>query len=213
MTEDICNIVKVGHEGITRTGERFVVTERIAENARIKFLDPFGAEIVRNARSVKQGLVRNPYEITVCGVGRHGQITDYTHKEKSYFKRMCKRYVQGKLPHLNPRWLVFEYFVQDVRQLKDYDLFLSRKHITILDPFGRYDTLKNLRVCEGDVKRKGVVVVDLFSQEFELYSSFDECAYETGYHRDTIFDFCHKQAIRDGYQYYWASDYADLFFD
>lgn len=213
MTEIICNTVSVGHEGITCSGERFVVTERIKKSARIKFLDQFGGEVVRQATAVKRGAIKNPYEIVVYGVGRHGQVNNYTHKEKEFWKRICKRYSEGRLPHFNPRWLVLEFWLEDTRKLRDYDLFLCRKQISIVDPFGRYDRIDHLKVYERDIRTKGVVVVDLFSQTYELYSSFDECAYEVGYHRDTIFDYCHQQAIRDGYQYYWASDYGELYFD
>lgn len=213
MTEIICNTVSVGHEGITCSGERFVVTERIKKSARIKFLDQFGGEVVRQATAVKRGAIKNPYEIVVYGVGRHGQVNNYTHKEKEFWKRLCKRYSEGRLPHFNPRWLVLEFWLEDTRKLRDYDLFLCRKQISIVDPFGRYDRIDHLKVYERDIRTKGVVVVDLFSQTYELYSSFDECAYEVGYHRDTIFDYCHQQAIRSGYQYYWASDYGELYFD
>lgn len=213
MTDDICNIVQVGHKGITKTGERFVILEYVKKKGyKIKFLDEYGAEIIRNQDMVKKGGVRNPYEISVCGVGRIGVCT-YSYKERDFWRRVIEKYSKGKLPRLNPRWLVLEYWLEDTRKLRDYDIFLTRKGHTLFDPFMRYDNIDHIIVSENATYTRGVVVKDLFSGDYEVYSSRFECAYETGYNHDTIFEFCRDKAIRDGYQYHWASDYAELYFD
>lgn len=208
--ENICNMVQVGHEGITQTGERFVVIERIKKDAKIKFLDDYGAEIVRGSWWVKNGKVKNPYEITTLGVGRHGNAKDYNAKELSYWKRnICKKYAQGKLPHLNKRWLVLEYFLEDVRKIKDYELFSVRK-FSLTDPFGRYDRIEHMKVSENNIDAKAIVVVDVLSNEYDLYSSRFEAEYETGWHNETILSYCKRQKEKDGYKYYFAEDYAEL---
>lgn len=208
----ICNEVEIGQEGISKNGERFLVIKRIPEKAKIKFLDSFGAEIVRTVGQVRSGAVLNPYELSVCGVGRKG-ICEATTKEEKMWIRLVNKYAKGKLPHFNKRWLVLEYFVEDIRTLRDYDLFDTRKGVIIFCPFGRYDRLEHLKVYHSKAHTRGVVVVDLFDKTYELYSSRFECAYERGWGNNTVFLFCHQQAERDGFKFYWASDYADLFFD
>ncbi len=39
--------IEVGYEGTTKQGDRFVVVEKIGKKRKIKFLDEFGAEIIR----------------------------------------------------------------------------------------------------------------------------------------------------------------------
>lgn len=212
MANVIHNLTEVGQEGISKNGERFLVVERIPEQAKIKFLDDFGAEIVRKLEQVREGSVRNPYEISVCGVGRIG-ICQATQKERKMWTRLIKKHSQGKLPHFNKRWLVLEYFLDDIKTLKDYDLFDTRSGVIIFCPFNRYDRLEHLKVYHSKAHTQGVVVVDLFDKSYEVYSSRFECAWETAYSDNTIFNYCKNQAERDGYKFYWASDYADLFFE
>ncbi|WVR22068.1 MAG: hypothetical protein [Malazfec virus 1] len=202
----ICNEVLTGSIGISKTGEKFIIVERINKKAKIRFLDEFGAEIVRQYTSVKKGAVRNPYEILVHGCGRHGKVENYTHKEKDYWKRLCERYSQGKLPHFNPRWLVLEYWLEDTRKLKDYDLFLTCGD-SIIDPFGRFDNIDNLMVSKKNTRTYGVVVLDLFTKMWVLYESVQECALETGYHTDTIYSYCKHQRKVDGYKFFYGKEF------
>ena len=210
---DICNIVQVGHEGITQHGERFVVLEFVSKKGwRVKFLDEFGAILYKRADVIRVGKFRNPYQISTYGIGRIG-ICTYTHKERTFWRRLIEKYARGELEHFSPRWLVLQFWLEDTRKLRDYDIFLSRKGYTLFDPFMRYDNIDHIMVSEDATFTRGVVVKDLFTGEYEVYSSRFECAYETDYCPNSIFLLCSQQAIRSGYQYYWASDYGELYFD
>ena len=206
--------IEVGYEGTTKQGDRFVVVEKIGKKRKIKFLDEFGAEIIRQTGSIQEGKLKNPYVISVRGVGRLGQYQRFntTHKEKVQWKLLCKKYSEGKLPHFNTRWLVFEYWLEDVRSLKDYDLFVSRHCVTIYDPFGRYDRLSHLKVAHTQGKSRGIVIEDMFDGSYEVYLHCEEASYETGWSKDSIYDFVKEKKVRDGFKFWWASDYAEAHF-
>lgn len=213
MANSICNEVRVGCVGRTVANEKFIILDIVStRGVKIKFLDEFGAEFIRRKENVEKGTIKNPYAITTWGVGRIG-ICKHTHKERTFWRRLVKKYAEGELPHFNKRWLVLEYWLEDTRKVRDYDIFLTRKGYTLFDPFGRYDNINHIKVSEKSTWTNGIVVVDLFDKTYEVYTCKEECAWETGYCRSRVFAFCHEQAERDGYKFYWASDYANLFFD
>lgn len=202
----ICNEIEIGQEGISESGERFLIIDRMPNSVKIKFLDEFGGEITRRVGLVKRGDVRNPYRITLEGVGRIG-ICNYTPEERSMWKRLCHKYAKGQLPHFNKRWLVLEYFIEDIKTLIDYDL-LCREGIIAYDPFGRYDRLEHLIISHIKTHARGVVRYDLFSKEYDVYTCREECAWETGYSANTIFHYCHNQSERDGFKFYYADEFV-----
>ena len=209
---EICNEVKVGCVGITVSNERFVILDFVPKKGwKVKILDEFGAELYKRADVIRVGKFRNPYQISTYGIGRIG-ICTYTHKERTFWRRLIEKYARGESEHFNPRWLVLEYWLEDTRKLRDYDIFLSRKGYTLFDPFMRYDNINHIIVSEDSTFTRGVVVKDLFSGEYEVYQNRFECAYETGYCANSVFLLCSQQATRDGYQYFWAEDYAELYF-
>ena len=74
--------VKVGDTGINKKGTKFIVIGY--ENAfrvKVKFLDVHGFEKITHAKSVKEGSIENPYDITQCGVGYLGEGKYKTSKQ------------------------------------------------------------------------------------------------------------------------------------
>ncbi len=53
--------IEVGYEGTTKQGDRFVVVKKIGKKRKIKFLDEYGAEIIRQTGSIQEGKLKNPY--------------------------------------------------------------------------------------------------------------------------------------------------------
>lgn len=207
MANTINNEVRVGCVGRTVTNEKFIVVEIVTQSRiRIRFLDEFGAEFVRRKENVEKGTIKNPYAITSWGVGRIG-ICNHTDKERTFWRRLMKKYSEGKLPHFNKRWLVLEYFLEDIRTLTDYDL-LCRQGVIVYDPFGRYDRLEHLKVSLITTYARGIVRYDLFSKEYDVYTCREECAWETGYSANTIFHYCHNQSERDGFKFYYADEFV-----
>ena len=209
---DICNIVQVGHEGITQHGERFVILDFVPKKGwKVKFTDEFGAELYKRADVIRVGKFHNPYRASSYGIGRIGVCT-YTHKERTFWRRLIEKYSQGKLPHFNPRWLVLEFWLEDTRRKRDYDIFLSRKGYTLFDPFMRYDNIDHIIVSEDSTFTRGVVVKDLFTGEYEVYQNRFECSWQTGYCANSVFLLATQQATRDGMKFYFADEFAELYF-
>lgn len=208
MMTEINNKIEVGQFGISKSGQKCIITNLDQKRARIKFMDEFGAEIDRQRNQVKKGQVKNPYQPTVFGVGKMGNATDYTQKELKYWSYLMKRHSQGKLPNLKPRWTVFEYWLGDVRQLKDYELF-HQPHGSIrclLDQF----TLQSFLYVDTEnsaEKGKSVVVIDLFTNEATFYKSVKKAAEHTGWSVDSIITFCQDKAEKDGYKYCCGCDF------
>lgn len=208
----IKNQVKVGNICISTTGEKFLIIAKYGQQILIKFMDDNGYECIRHHESVRTGTVKNPYTKTVYGVGALGNVENPKQNSQYIFWRtkICKRYADGELPHLNQRWLVFEYWLEDIKALSDYDK-LGQYRVSVVDPFDLYNNIDNLKIRKNIKKDRSCVRVDLFTKEVDLYMNRNEAVEDTGYFKDTITSYAKQQKVVDGFQYFYADEYAKLF--
>lgn len=211
MSSSVKNQVRVGNICESNSGENFLIIAKYGKQILIKFIDDYGYECIRERADVRDGKVKNPYEKSAYGVGATGNIENATkNPQYKFWLNLCKRYVEGELPNLNQRWLIFEYWLEDIKTLTDYHNF-SQKGVSITDPFDLYDNVNNLKIRKRVRKDRFYVRVDLFTKDFELYSGREEASEETGYHRETITRYAKQQKVVDGFQYFYADEYAKLF--
>lgn len=207
----IKNQVKVGNICISTTGEKFLIIAKYGQQILIKFMDDNGYECIRHYNHVLSGKVKNPYAKSVHGVGALGNA-DNPKKNSQYefWRNLCKRYADGELPHFNKRWLVFEYWLEDIKVLSDYDK-LNQHNVSIIDPFDLYRDVNSLKIRKYAWADRFYVRVDLFTKEIDLYMNRSEAVEDTGYFKETITKYAKQQKVVDGFQYFYAEDYAKLF--
>lgn len=211
MSSSVKNQIKVGNICESNSGEKFLIIAKYGQQILIKFIDENGYECIRQYSAVRVGEVKNPYSKSVYGVGALGNVENARkHSQYLFWQNLCKRYADGELPYLNQRWLVFEHWLEDIKALSDYHE-LSQKGVSIIDPFDLYRDINSLKIRKYAWADRFYVRVDLFTKEIDIYMNRSEAVEDTGYFKETITRYAKQQKVVDGFQYFFAEDYAKLF--
>lgn len=119
----------------------------------VEFIDEYRAKVHTNSQALKKGQVKNPYFKKKLGVGCLGLMPDgsrpkTTHngkptREYTLWSRMLDRCYNKKFwcydryggsgVYVEERWLVFANFLEDIKCLDGYELWLENKEQYSLD--------------------------------------------------------------------------------
>ena len=137
---------RIGKEFVNKEGCVFKIIEYTTNyDIVVMFLDEYGAKVHTKYQSCENGNVKNPYYKSVCGVGCLGLNSDGTKplvsikgkqtKEYKTWTAMIDRcynenhkwYCQygAKGVFVDERWLVYANFLEDIKDLPGYDIWIK----------------------------------------------------------------------------------------
>lgn len=152
-TKNYGNITIIGFIG-RKVGKTFFVVE---------FED--GTRVIADQSNIKNGMVKNPYKYgSVCGVGCLGCQNShhflYAHWNQMLHRCYDKSHIRykdygGRGIKVCQRWLCFEYFVEDISKIDDYELLKNGRKFQLdrIDNNGNYEP-ENCRIVSASTNNK-----------------------------------------------------------
>lgn len=115
-------------------GQEFSAYKKLGKNIRVVFKDT-GTSMVVNIDNARAGKVSDPYFVSVYGVGYLGEFdksVEYWRQAKQLWQNMMKRCYSDKdlrgylgKCFVSKRWLSFENFLEDIKSLDGFSMWLS----------------------------------------------------------------------------------------
>jgi hypothetical protein len=125
--------IEIGDTFKSNTSGTYKVIDKIKDKYKIEFIKTGGIKLVKKTH-IKSGEIRDPYYPYVVGVGSKGNVDSQDPLGKKYYSRwhnMIKRchdtshkqysdYGERGI-HVSKRWQCFEYYLEDIQKLPNYD--------------------------------------------------------------------------------------------
>lgn len=131
----------IGYEGINTQGEKFYVIDYIKDSNYLIQFESNNFTTKSKSVNFTKGIVKNPYYISVLGVGCYGVPKNYSYKKKAYetWSGIMNRCYNKKRRHykwygekgivVHPRWKCFEYFLEDLSSIDGFSEWLAGKPV------------------------------------------------------------------------------------
>jgi hypothetical protein len=183
-------------------GCEYVILEKVNKKSYlIEFLDEHKYQCKQPVSSLKRGAFVNPYGIVVNNKGYYGNIDglEITSRERTLWRDL----VNGSSEY-DERWNSLEYFITDVRQTENYELWLNDKNYTMKKIIEKgivigYKVIDKIYAEKG-LGRK-VKITCIMNKQETIFPTITKATEELGLSRTTLYRYCNANKIANGFKF------------